>query len=331
MLHIPRGAVEAVTRTFVAALSRFLSESSWESFHSLWAFPKAVLAPLSRGGRTHYNALGRKIAARATAYLQRPVAASWNESKLPDKPVVRRTRGQTARDAEASAHRLHERVIRSVGNGALSKALTLLTSDGVQDADDPAVLARLRQLHPSEPAPGYGPPTARQPLPCDTTDEGTKERLDGLRQAVFSFGKDSAPGPSGLRSDHLKAMLQGPLGDQLLVALDTFVQKCIRDGMAPAVAPILSSARLTALRKVTEKVGPTDEFGNVTIVREEGTRPIAAGETLRRLVGKVLMRHQEVTKRLHTLQPVQCGGGPQRVRPRGYGAATMGRRPPCSK
>ena len=45
ILHIPRGAVEAVTRSFVSVLSRFLSEASWESFHALWAFPKAVLAP----------------------------------------------------------------------------------------------------------------------------------------------------------------------------------------------------------------------------------------------------------------------------------------------
>ena len=104
-------------------------------------------------------------------------------------------------------------------------------------------------------------------------------------------------------------MLQGPLGDRLLVALDAFVQKCIRDGADQAIAPIISSARLTALRKVTEKVGPTDEFGNVTIIREEGTRPIAAGETLRRLVGKVLMRHHDVRKKLQTLQPVQCGVG----------------------
>ena len=53
ILHIPRGAVEAVTRTFVEVLPRYLSEGSWESFHALWPFPKAVLAPLSRGGRTH--------------------------------------------------------------------------------------------------------------------------------------------------------------------------------------------------------------------------------------------------------------------------------------
>ena len=89
ILHIPRGALEAVTRTFVAVRSRFLSGASWESFHALWAFPKAVLAPLSRGGKTHYIALRRKVAARARAYMDRPLAASWAESKLPDRLATR--------------------------------------------------------------------------------------------------------------------------------------------------------------------------------------------------------------------------------------------------
>ena len=41
----------------------------------------------------------------------------------------------------------------------------------------------------------------------------------------------------------------------------------------------------------------------------DGTRPIAAGETLRRLTAKVLMQRPEVTKELRTLSPLQCGVG----------------------
>ena len=309
VLHIPRGALQAVTGTYVSLLNQFLTDGSWESFHALWAFPKAVLAPIGRGGKVHSAALGRKLVARATAYLGRPVALSWADSQLPPPTVARRTRQQVSRDDALAQERLHARVLRSVGNGALSKALNLLTSDGVQDASDPLILAKLRSLHPAEPPPGYGPDGARQALPSDTTDEGTRERLDQLRRAVFSFGKESAPGPSGLRSDHLKAMLLGPMADSLLTALDAFVQRCLRVGPHPAIAPILSAARLTALRKVSDRDGPPDAVGNATTVVEEGTRPIAAGETLRRLVGKTLMRHPEVTKQLKSLQPVQCGVG----------------------
>ena len=112
-----------MTATFVALLSRYLAELSWEAFHALWAFPKAVLAPLGRGGRS--------------------------------------TRGQLAREDAAAQERLHGQVLRSVGNGALAKALNLFTSDGVQDAADPKVLSHLRKLHPPETPPGYGPREAR--------------------------------------------------------------------------------------------------------------------------------------------------------------------------
>ena len=237
------------------------------------------------------------------------MSVSWEDSTLPDLPAAPRTSSRAAQADVAAQERLHGQVLRSVGNGALAKALNLLTSERVQDSSDPSILAALQALHPTEAAPGYGPAEARKGLPCDASAEGTRERLALLRQAVFYFGNKSAPGRSGLRSNHHKAMLRGPLGESLLRVLDNFVHSCVRDGAPPAIAPLLSSARLTALRKVSEKSGPTDEFGNATTIREEGTRPIAAGETLRRLVGKVLMRHPDVRKGLRTLQPVQCGVG----------------------
>ena len=99
------------------------------------------------------------------------------------------------------------------------------------------------------------------------------------------------------------------MAESLLSFLDKFVQRSLRGDLSAAVGPILSSSRLSALRKLSERDGPLDEFGNATTVTEEGTRPFAAGETLCRLVGKVLMRKPEVRKRLRTLQPVQCGVG----------------------
>ena len=98
ILHIPRGAVQAVSATYITLLSRYHEERSWESFHALWAFPKAVLAPLGRSGRAHSGVLGRKVVARATAYLLRPVSESWAESALPDVQPTRRTRGRAARE-----------------------------------------------------------------------------------------------------------------------------------------------------------------------------------------------------------------------------------------
>ena len=55
-----------------------------------------------------------------------------------------------------------------------------------------------------------------------------------------------------------------------------------------------------------------DVFGNVVVpreVEEVGVRPIAVGEFLRRLIGKVVMRHSLVRKAAASLRPVQCGVG----------------------
>jgi hypothetical protein len=49
LVHIPRGAVNVVTEEYVRVLQRFNEEPGWETLHSLWAFPKAVLAPMTRG------------------------------------------------------------------------------------------------------------------------------------------------------------------------------------------------------------------------------------------------------------------------------------------
>ena len=43
--------------------------------------------------------------------------------------------------------------------------------------------------------------------------------------------------------------------------------------------------------------------------KDGGIRPIAVGDTLRRLIGKVLLAHPDVKAEISTLQPRQCGVG----------------------
>ena len=73
-----------------------------------------------------------------------------------------------------------------------------------------------------------------------------------------------------MRPSHLKEALEG--SSKLVAALDRFVIFC-EDGRLPAQASsALCSANLIPLRK-----------------DGDGVRPVAVGETLRRLVGKSLM------------------------------------------
>ena len=110
----------------------------------------------------------------------------------------------------------------------------------------------------------------------------------------------AAPGPSGLRPDHLKDLVgDGASVDShhLLSALDQFVRTVLTAPLPPALTYILCAARLTPLRKPDPNGGP------------DGTRPIAAGETLRRLTARFLMRQPAVVTDLKALQPFQCGVG----------------------
>ena len=66
------------------------------------------------------------------------------------------------------------------------------------------------------------------------TEEDKRERILSLKKNIFSFPTLSSPGPSSLRSDHLKDMLQDLPGDssaQLLVALDWLATHAISEGL----------------------------------------------------------------------------------------------------
>ena len=65
-----------------------------------------------------------------------------------------------------------ERVVRAVGNGAISKACQLLVSDGVLDSNQQVVMDKLRALHPSEDVP---PALDKEGLPRLEFSEETEE------------------------------------------------------------------------------------------------------------------------------------------------------------
>ena len=86
------------------------------------------------------------------------------------------------------------------------------------------------------------------------------------------FPPETAPGPSGLRVQHLKDANVAGGSDAFLSQL-TAVVNLLAQGRAPEfLAPVLAGAGLVALPKP-----------------QGGVRPIAVGEILRRLTGKCLM------------------------------------------
>ncbi|CAJ1387956.1 unnamed protein product, partial [Effrenium voratum] len=122
----------------------------------------------------------------------------------------------------------------------------------------------------------------------------------GLRRSTWSptlrwnrwaglLRRRSAPGPSGLRGDHLREALGTAHSDEVVAHLAGVVRLLASGGAPPEVAAHLAGGALLALPK-----GDGD------------VRPIAVGETLRRLVGKCLCEAVREDVKAHFC-PLQVG------------------------
>ena len=160
------------------------------------------------------------------------------------------------------------------------KACAALMSPGLCPPNAETVRS-LEALHPQGP-----PPSERLlqdlPLPPDIAPEL-------VARSLRAFPAETAPGPTGLRVQHLREACLAGAADNLLAQLAAVVQ-LLAQGRAPAfVAPVLAGAGLVALPKPSG-----------------GVRPIAVGELLRRLTGKCLMALVQDDARTH-FWPAQVG------------------------
>jgi len=202
-------------------------------------------------------------------------------------------------DASSEASDLTAAAVRALlADGAPGRALQQLTSDGVCDSADPAVLARLRELHPQADGPELAAPL-QEDRP-DVTPSWATDQLLAMEAVVRSFHPGSAAGPSGLRPQHLLDCLNSAdsaAKTSLLEALLTLVTTVSAGRLHPLAAPYLCAARLIPLKK-----------------KDGGVRPIAVGDTLRRLTAKWLLATSQ--GRSATLAPLQTAfakGGPCEV------------------
>jgi len=171
-----------------------------------------------------------------------------------DGPWTRVQSGGAAPETAAASPHTSDRTAVAVrallAEGVPGRAFQLLTSEGVCDAADPAVLPRLCELHPQ--AEG---PTLEPPLPEDRPDiapSWASDQLQAMEAVVRSFPPGSAAGPSGLRPQHLLDCLNSADSAAkagLLEALLTLVTTTSSGRLHPRAAPYLCAARLIPLRK----------------------------------------------------------------------------------
>ena len=173
-----------------------------------------------------------------------------------------RRRGNSPLPAGLEGRALANEVQRRVHKGEWRSAASLLQSRGVAPPTEETRQALAQKL--------VGGPSDRLPPRERPTHRGSGLDRDSLYKALSSAPSASAPGPSGMRFSHLQTFKAHPRELGLLGGL------CdrIADGDIPEeTVDLLGLTKLTPLKKD----GP-------------GIRPVAAGEYLRKLAARALVR-----------------------------------------
>ena len=246
--HVPGVARHSWNQVFTRALSAVVHSNDDKAWRELLMLPKCVLCAPTRGGRRHSKAAGAYTLDRLHRWQEGDRLGLWES-----RPTRRSASGQ-----RPSAEQRRVLATSLAREGFDRKACAALVSNGLC-APTTETLEALWALHPQQPPPMV-PELNDLPLAPE------------VARCLRAFPADTAPGPSGLRVQHLKdACIAG--SQEAFFSHLAAVVTLLAQGRAPDfVAPVLAGAGLVALPKP-----------------KGGVRPIAVGEILRRLTGKCLM------------------------------------------
>ncbi|XP_055347348.1 uncharacterized protein LOC129594623 isoform X1 [Paramacrobiotus metropolitanus] len=234
----------------------------------------------------------RALSLPATKSLRKESLPSIIQRNLTDlsrhhHPPRTRPSGDTTRKRELNEERLTALATSLLQNNNVRRAVGVVMGEDALAPMNADTLEALRDKHPPEPEDSdYPPPPEQLQKPPFVTPAE-------VLQAVLSFPSGSAGGCSDLRPQHLKDMLCGPgaVESELCSALTDFVNHVLHNDIPEDIRPFFFGANLIPLAK-----------------KDGGIRPIAVGETFRRLVSKMVS--QRCTDKMKELcNRVQFGFG----------------------
>lgn len=263
-------SVKAARPAWAQCLARVLSQvaatNSPQSWRDLLMLPKAVLRPAPRAGTQHRLQAAQFTLRRCSRWLEGEHDELW-------EPAPRRRRPPAAHlcEEEAAQARLEAQQARCcvlASEGELSRACAALIAPPLY-LTPACAFAKLQAKRPqaSRARPALLP---SRPAPQTVVPEFS---VADVVRAARGFSRGSAAGPTGLRGDRLREALASAHSDEVAVHLTAVVQLLARRRAPLELAPHLAGATLHALPKNNG----------------EAVRPIAVGETLRRLVGQMLV------------------------------------------
>eukprot|EP00873_Tetraselmis_striata_P006755 jgi/Tetstr1/427019/TSEL_017224.t1 len=256
-----------------------------------YLLPQLLLRAPSRGGRRRLQSLAWRFRAFAERRMTELVR-SWDDART--EAFYAGHARQRRTDADLFAALLvgtADTVVALVEDGELSRAAGRLFSKGMGDLSDPAILAQLRDKHPSR---SHPIPDAAYDIPVDEAALTVDMRVpyQQLKQHV-------AAGPSGMRNEYLRCLVgeYAPASGPAAVRAMSEVASMYLQGRLPGwFNRLFASARLVA---------PVKKLGEG---RAPDVRPVAVGEAERRAAERAVVDNMKEAY-VSVLAPSQLGVG----------------------
>ena len=247
---VPFKAVRVVADAYNRILRKVIgAPASIEAHVRLLLFTPFVLAVKSEKKKKQWI----QVKERARQYIDLPLQE------------IARTIEQNSRQAEPRVvpkGPSMKAVKKLVSLGRYSDAVKMLSSEGVHPTT-PDIIKTLQEKHPIEP-----PMESINPTP-----QFVGFSTDQVQQAINSFTNGSSGGPFALVERMIKDLVAEPqIGTTILGSLAEYCSIFVTGKFPAELAPFYSSARLIPLVK-----------------KDGGVRPMAVGETLRRLACKLAL------------------------------------------
>ena len=248
--HVPKTCRSLWGRALSSAISNVLYHNDLLHWTLLFMLPKAVLRKTTRGGNHRKNR--KQNADTVFRNLRR-----WNAGEHVELWREVESAAQSSRRGPRDSH---AECLAQAAEGNVAAAAKAL-EQASPPATTPEAIAKLRTKHPYRPP----PPAPPNDLPPPVTAE-----LETVAKALRSFPKGTSGGPSGLTPQLLKEAKEGHDHNSTIKCLTNLVNFMLQGKVCQDVVSFICGARLIALLKPNKDV-----------------RPIAVGETFRRLTAKV--------------------------------------------
>lgn len=256
-----------------AATAANTPDATHQAFMRLHMLPTVVLRKAFRGEPGWRSSRGQMHALRLRlrrASTGREWGTLWREalhahearrawqhthSKLPSP--------HSSRAAQAA------RAMRLASQAQYGRAMRTFTNPPLANLNDTATVAALQALHPDPPVPVMPLPPSAQPRPPEVSEQS-------VLRAVRRLNPNSAAGPDRMSPKLLHLLAHTQISPEAGVtgisALTNLVSRLARGSLPPCTIPLVSAATLLPLQPRPAKI-----------------RPIAIGQSIRRLVTKVLL------------------------------------------